>query len=170
MPAPVFATGDVPSADQVNKWFVNVTFARKTATESVSGSTALQDDDHLFVTVDASTVYELTAVLRYDGDAAGDLQIGWTVPAGATLDYWGSGLTVTGANYSDDQNGAFDLTTSVVAFGAIGVGTTCTVRLGGLLVTAGTAGTVRLRWAQRTAFATATRLFTNSFVSLRRVG
>jgi hypothetical protein len=166
---PVFITDDVPSADQVNKWFVNTTVARKTAMESVTSSTTLQGDDHLTVTVDANTIYEMTVMIRYDGDAAGDIITGWTLPAGTSWDYIAVGLTSTAAGYNDDQTGAFDAA-STPAFGAIGAGTTCAAMLRGLLVVGGTGGGVQLRWAQRASSATPTRVFSNSYMVLRRVG
>lgn len=170
MAKPVFATNDVPTAQQVNQWFVNGPYARKTVFEDVTANTALQNDDELFVSVLANTVYEVRMVLFYDGDPGGDLKIQFTAPSGAVLPFAASGMAVTAAGYGDDQVGAFDLTTATVGFGAIGVGTTCGLIVAGTLVTSGTAGTLQLQWAQRTAFATRTRIFQNSFLSLMSVG
>jgi hypothetical protein len=169
VPAPTFATGDVPSASQVNDWFVNTLFVRKTGTQSVSGSTVLVNDTQLTLNVAASAIYELSSLLLYDGDAAGDLQLGWSVPAGTTLDYAAMGLGVTATLFTDDQTAYFNLSTVNPSVGALGAGTTCAVRLSGLLVVGGTAGAVTFRWAQRTASATATRVFANSYLYFRRL-
>ncbi|MEU4570734.1 hypothetical protein [Micromonospora sp. NPDC023956] len=168
MPAPVYATGDVPSATEVNNWFVNVTYARKTATESVTNSITLQGDDHLTVTVDANTAYEMTCVIRYDGDTTGDIQTGWTLPSGTSWDYIAVGQHTSAVNYADDQTAAFGAT-DTPAFGAIGAGTTCAAMVHGLLVVGGTGGGVQLRWAQRASSATPTRVFAGSYLLLRRV-
>jgi hypothetical protein len=167
--APTFATGDVPSASQVNDWFVNIGFARKTGSQSVSGSTVLVNDTQLFVSVTANGIYELSSLILYDGDPAGDLQIGWSVPSGATLDYAAMGLAVAATLFTDDQTAYFNLTTVNPSLGAVGAGTTCAVRLIGLLVVGGTGGTCVFRFAQRTASATATRVLANSYLSLRRL-
>lgn len=169
MAAPTYATGDVPSATEVNNWFVNVGFVKKTSNESVTGSTVLQNDDQLLLGVDANTTYELSGLILYDGDAAGDLQIGWSAPASASLDYAAVGLGVTAALFTDDQTAYFNLSTAAPSVGAVGAGTTCPLLLAGLLVTSGTSGNLQFRWAQRTASATATRVLSGSYISLRRL-
>jgi hypothetical protein len=169
MAAPVFATNDVPTEDQVNDWFVNVQYVRKTATESVTSSTALQDDDHLTVTVEANAHYVLDSTLFFDGATAGDFKMLWVAPAGAAMP-WGVAAPVTTAvGFNDDQTAGFDLTGTGVTFGALGTGTTAAALISGLLVVGGTAGTLKLQWAQGTSSGTATRLFINSYLSLRRV-
>lgn len=169
MAAPVFLADESPTADQVNDWMVNVTFARKTGTQSIPSSTALQNDSQLVVPVKANAIYQMDALLLYDGDAAGDLQMGWSAPSGATLDYSAMGLHVLAGGYNDDQTACFNLSASAPSLGAIGAGTTCAGRLFGLLVMGGTGGNLQFRWAQRTAHATPTRVFANSFLSLRRL-
>ena len=166
MPAPVFATGDVPTAAQVNSWFVNVLVAYKTADESVTSSTTFQDDDHLTVAVEANCVYVLEMVLSYDALAAGDLKTQFVMPAGATVVGAALGLTTTAAATTDDY------TTSWVGLanvGGVGAGSTQAVYARGLFTTSGTAGTLKLQWAQTVSSATATRIFTGSYMLLRRV-
>jgi hypothetical protein len=169
MAKPVFATNDVPTAAQVNEWMVNVLWARKTVFEDVTASTVLQNDDELFVTVAANSVYKVECLLHYDGDPGGDLKIQFSAPASSTMVYFGTSVDVTGANYGADQNSSYDLTTATVGAGAIAVGTMTSWFLKGALVTSGTAGTFRLQWAQRTAFATRTRIFPGSYLDLQRV-
>ena len=168
MAKPTFSTGDVPTATQVNAWFVNVTAAVKTATESVTSSTALQDDDTLSVSVDANTTYHFQAMLKYDAATAGDLKFRWTVPASATLSFSLQRLHDAAALFTDDQafGGAND---SDITAGGLGAGTTCWLPMQGILTVSSTAGTLLLRWAQNTSSATATRLFADSYVFLQRV-
>lgn len=168
MGAPVYLTGDVPSATEVNNWFTNITFARKTTTESVTSSTVLQDDDHLFVSIDATTYYEVTCMIRYDGDPAGDLQTAWSMPGGTSWSYVAAGLDVTTTAYSGDQTGAFNQS-DTPSFGCITGGVVCGVLIHGLLTTSATAGQLKFRWSQRTASATATRVLPDSYLLLRRV-
>src|SRR5574341_1924364 len=80
-----FGTGTLLPASDLNTYMVQQNFVRKTADESVTSSTTLQDDDHLVIAVEANTNYFIEAFLIYDGDAAGDFKFTFSVPAGATL-------------------------------------------------------------------------------------
>lgn len=166
MPAPVFATGDVPSAAQVDSWFVNILVAYKTADQSVTASTTFTDDVHLTVQVEANCVYDLVMILTYDALAAGDLKTQFVSPAGATIVGVASGLSTTAAASTDDFTTSW---TGGANVGGLGAGSTQALYGRGLLTTAGTAGTFKLQWAQTTSSATATRVFTGSYILLRRV-
>ena len=141
-------------------------FARKTGSESVTSSTTFQDDDDLVLAVESGAVYEFRAVLVYDGDSAGDLKYQIAIPGGTVVASRQS-LVSTAAGTSDDGAGFLDATTVATA-GTLGVGTQATVLLVGL-VTIDTTGDLKVRWAQNTSNATATRLLAGSFVTLRRV-
>ena len=168
MAAPVYATGDVPSASAVNQWFVNVTAAYKTATESVTSSTTLQDDDDLHVTVDASTVYDVSLVMFYDAATAGDIKVGFTYPASATGTFIATGIDPAGSSSAGDVTASADIATAF-NFGGIGTGTTVAAHIKGLLTVAGTAGTLQVQWAQVSSSGTATRVFADSYLTLRRI-
>ena len=163
-----FTTGEVLTADDTNVYLVNTIFAQKTATESVTSSTTLQDDDHLSVSVAASSVYELSAMLVYDGDAAGDVSIQWSLPSGASISWYLSSITGGGAAATDDRI-AHSTNVSPAALGCLGAGTTLAAHILGLVTVASTAGTFKLTWAQGTSSGTATRLFAGSYICLRRV-
>lgn len=165
MAAPVFATNDVPTAAQFNDWLVNVNFARKSADTARTSTTTLTNDPHLSVAVQANAVYVVTCNLKYDGAAAGDLKVGWTVPSSASLDWTLVGLGAAAAAYTDDQVGGFQ-TLSTPTIGAIAAGTFAGLLMVGLLVTSVTAGSLVLQWAQGTSSGTATTVFANSFLSL----
>ena len=167
MVKPTFATGDVPSATQVNEWFVNVLFARKTADESVTSSTTLQDDNDLSVSVAANAVYELSMVLRYDGSTAGDLLWQIVGPSGSSMHMSSHRLTVPAVGIGDDSF-SYEAGTAGNA-GALGVGVDAVVQIQGIVIVAATAGTTKLQWAQNTSSATATRVRAGSFMRLTRV-
>lgn len=145
--------------------------ATKTALESVTSSTALQNDDELVLPVEASAVYEMALVLFHDSDAtvAGDIKIAWTGPAGAALS-WG----VHGANTSVTTStgvGSVNMQTRTIAeFASFGGGDSAgtTALAFGTLTTAGTAGTLQLQWAQETSNAVATNVRAGSRLTLRR--
>lgn len=168
-----WATNDDITASRLNDISSSLTalwtqpFAYKTSTEPVTASTTLQNDDDLHVSVAASTVYEVTLVLFYDGDAAGDLKIGWTYPASTTGTFAAMALGSTAAASTDDYTAAFDIA-STANIGAIATGTTTTAVVKGLIVVASTAGTLTLQWSQLASNGTATRLFKDSYLSLVR--
>lgn len=143
-------------------------FARKTATESLTSNITLQNDDQLFLAVDANAVYELRAVVKYDGAAGGDLKIGWSAPSGATLDYVANALDTAANLYTGDQVFVGDIAATPV-FGAVTSGTPIGLHMQGLFVTSATTGTLQFRWAQGSTNGIATRVFSNSYLLLRRV-
>ena len=144
-------------------------FVRKTADETVTASTTMQDDDHLTAAVAANATYVVELVAIYDGAATGDIKFQFAAPAGATL----SGAQV------GPQSGTAGVTATTVnvsattgasgAIGAVGAGSKIGYRFDGLLRTAGTAGTFKLQWAQQTSDPVATTMFTDSYLVLRRV-
>lgn len=161
-----FVTGEVLTADDTNVYLKNTIFAQKTATESVTSSTTLQDDNHLSVSVAANSVYEFTSVLHYDADSAGDLKWTWSMPAGASM-------TVVHVKNAEGASAITDVTVKSEnesdTAGGTGASNTHALIMKGLLTISSTAGTFKLTWAQQTSSGTATRLFAGSYVCLRRV-
>lgn len=170
MTKPTYVTGDVPTASEINEWFVGVNFARKSSTESVTSSTTLQDDDDLSVAVLANGVYVVECHVFYDAATAGDLKLGWSYPAAATGTFTALGLSPSPAppSSSDDVTATADIATAFNLGGA-GTGTTLSAFIKGLLVVSSTAGNFRVQWSQVSSTGTATRLFSPSYLLLRRV-
>ncbi len=110
----------------------------KPTQENVLNSTTLQDDDDLFIALEANTVYAFTANLICDADVATDVKIQWSIPTGATMAY----EQIETAN-------AFlvDNTTNVILDG-VGANNLRNAVLYGRVITAGTVGNLQLRWAQ----------------------
>lgn len=138
---------------------------RKTANESVTSSTTMQDDDQLLFPIGTNEVWQAEFVVFVaGGDVAGDIRVGVAGPAGSTVKQGTLGLVTGVTNHEGD----------VKAYGGgpvnIGISTTETVIL--ILVTVvngATAGNVVLQWAQTAASATATTVQANSCVSPRRI-
>lgn len=134
--------------------------AYKTADEGVSG-TSFQDDDHLFVALAANATYRFICQFLYNAPAAGDLKTQFTVPASTTgeLKAWAVGSGVAAAA---------DLAaiTSTTVFDGSGLGSAA--QLFGTVTTAGTAGNMRLQWAQNASSGTTT-LYAGSFFEVTRV-
>jgi hypothetical protein len=166
MAAPVYVTGNVPSAAEVNSWFVNILFARKTANETINSQATFQDDDHLFVSVEANAIYHVIIELREASQTTDDFKLQFTGPAGFSFAGNARGPNTTAAALQDIY--ATEYVSGTLAFGGIG-GNNLAVSIQGLLITSGTAGTFRLQWAQNTSGASGTTVLANSFMLLRRV-
>jgi hypothetical protein len=143
----------------------------KATTESVTSSTVLQDDDELFLPVEANATYLMYMFLLHDSDAtvAGDIKIGFSSPASSVW-AWG----VHGANTAATSNSAvtsvnmsLQTTSSTVSFGG-GDSAGTTAWVSGTLVTDGTAGNLTLQWAQDTSNAVASRVRQGSYMTLIR--
>jgi hypothetical protein len=156
---------------------------RKTADTSRSATTTTTPDPHLQFDVVAGAVYVWDGWVKYDADTAGDLNLDFTVPTGA-LGEWvgmGAGNPVTGASATPtlriDTAGVsgylIRTETNDVAqsrsFGALGVAATLTVDLKGTLRMGATGGTFSLDWAQGASSATATTLYTDSWLRFQRI-
>jgi len=157
---------------------------RKTADTSRSATTTLTADPHLVITLEANAVYTMDGWIKYDGPTAGDLTISFTAPSGCLGEYtsWGAGNGVVGATSTPTlQQDVQDVrgylirteTNDIQAsrgFGCLGTGITpLTLRLNGTIRNSSTPGTYSFNWAQTTSNATATTLYTDSWVRLQRI-
>lgn len=145
-------------------------YVRKTANESVTSSTTLQDDDHLLLSVAANATYLVELMLIYDGATTGDIKIVFTMPSGATFDGLPGGVTTGAATQSASVKLAHIQSTEE-GLGAVGTGAGNRVvaHAIGVLQVGSTAGTFRLQWAQLASDVTATTVLANSWMALRRV-
>lgn len=165
------------SSDAAWYRFPDVQTKYKAATESVTSSTTLQDDDVFVFPVVANSAYALEGYLCFDGAQAaasptsvGGLKSAFTGPAGASM-FW--------TNFGGATEFAGDLATyNMVAQGLTGtrnVGTqvtataTMTMQPKGVLVVGGTAGNLQFRWAQAASNATATRILGGSWMRLSKI-
>lgn len=149
--------------------FLAPVFVVKSANESVSSSTTLQNDDELLVSLTANRTYEISGVLRVSGSTSGDITIAWTGPAGSTMHTVVHGLGASGSAGSDDIIFLYEGpgTASPGTFG-----TTATIRAihyHGFIRVGGDSGNLRLVWAQGSSNATATVVHSGSFMCVRRV-
>jgi hypothetical protein len=159
------------AGDKIRASHVTDLFARKTATESVTSSTTLQDDDELFVTVEANSVYTVEALILYDGATTGDFKFNFDGPAGATFTFSAMlpPTSATSATAPGTTNFSQFDDTQTLALGAVGAGTPLAIPITGILIVGGTAGTFKLTWAQQASDVTATRVFAPSFIRARKV-
>lgn len=126
----------------------------------ITTNTVLADVAGMTLPVAASRTYLLDADVIYTaagGAGAGQLKLGFTAPAGATLTWDNIGLMVNGAS-GVSGTATFDVSTisDSRSYGAAGTGTPVHVLIRGKLIVAGTAGDLDLQAAQVASSASAT--------------
>jgi hypothetical protein len=139
---------------------------RKTADESVTSSTTLQDDDHLLFPIGANE--EWVATFEIDAGAAVNttgFQTAITAPAGATLNASGSYISSGGALlYAVTTTSGNNFIASTP-----GAGATAGIHLKVWVLNGGTPGNVTLQWAQNALSGTALTFKKGSFLQASRV-
>lgn len=150
-------------------WFLmNKKIAIKTADQTRNNNSALVDDDHLALSLDAGT-WLVETKLAYTGPTAGDIRTTYTF-SGTISVHRRFDLGPAGSG-NDNQNTIMN-TAANVAFSAIdqyaaapGAGSIFETMI--LIVTA--VGTLQLRWGQNIGTVGDTTIFTRSFMTAERV-
>jgi hypothetical protein len=147
-------------------------FARKTGDTSRASSTTQVDDPHLTVSLSASATYILYAYLVYQAGTTGDINIGFTQPAGAAGSWQGTGMgrdvaaSIGTGGWTVRMNANDVGTTQLRSYG--GDTTNQAVQVMGIVRTS-SAGAFTVQWAQAALDATATILRADSWMQLVRV-
>lgn len=129
----------------------------KTLNETVNNSSALQNDDQLFATVDANTRYFFTGRFVFTSNATPDIKFGFTYPSGATASY-----TLFGTGAGGTVLAAFNFVETNIA--ALEGGTAVAGTMLGSWTIGTTPGVIQLQWAQNVANATDTIVLAGSFI------
>lgn len=137
--------------------------ARKTANETIISNSTLQNDDELFVAVEASCTYHMELRISCTSGITPDLKIGWTYPTGTTIRWSGVDADTAGAVRIAGNL----LETSVPAI--VGSGGDVAVFYTGMVITGVNAGTLQLQWAQNTLTASNSTVYAGSFLTIKRV-
>lgn len=131
------------------------------------GDATVLDDTQLTLSVVAGGTYTVETFLDADGALSGDIQFGWSAPAGSVMTWTESGPSLGNTNniasIKYNRLGVADLGTT----GILPTGTSFTPS--GRLTVGGTAGSLTFRWAQAANDATPTTLRTGSWIKLYRV-
>jgi hypothetical protein len=152
-----FAALEEVTADELNA-ALPIAPAVKSADETVTSSTTLQNDDHLLVAVASNTTYLLELVFMFNANASGDLKTTFTVPSGTTGTLCATTDAGSSAGISMTSTPVWD-----------GTGADEQARLWGRVVTSATSGTIRLQWAQNASFGTGTIIRNGSFLRITRI-
>ncbi len=140
----------------------------KAATESVTSSTTLQDDDDLFMDLEAGKSYRVWLILTVasGGAEAADIKTSWTFAGTATKVgrcVWGLGISSTATDDSAFSKSSGVAIGASVSYGIdAGQAAACYESL--ILEDVTVAGRLQLQWAQVASNATATVLSTTSRV------
>ena len=145
---------------------------RKTADTSRSATTTYEADPHLVFAAEANAVYTMSGWVKYFASTTPDIKMRFTVPTDCLGEWaWlvpGSGTpgVATTAGYSIRTE------TNDVGVGRTAYGTADTQQmtpLGAVFRMSSTAGNITLEWAQNTSDATATILYTDSWLCFQRI-
>lgn len=151
-----FGTTKVP-----NNWHE---LFRKTADQSVTSSTTLVSDTHLFTYLRANTAYAVEVNALVDASDAGDFKYSFSGPAGSTVvkSMVAPALAIAAGTAGDAQ-------WSGDTGGGLGAGALFPARVTATVVTGATEGFFTFTWAQQTSSATPTIVKSGSYMSVRRI-
>ncbi|MBD9723438.1 hypothetical protein PV755_45455 [Streptomyces caniscabiei] len=144
---------------------------RKTADTSRSATTTYADDPHLVFPAEANGVYTMLGWVKYFADPTPDIKMQFSVPTDC-LGEWGWNMPGSGTTTTGTTGYSIRTETNDVTNGRTGYGTSDSQHmtpLGGTFRMSTTAGNIALQWAQNTSNATATILYTDSFLMFLRI-
>lgn len=128
----------------------STTMIRKAFNETVTNSLILQPDDYLLAPLAANDIKSFRILVFYDGSTTGDINFGFTAPAGASGTFGIVGLQTAATTSTDSARFiSQDLITGNVGAGCAGVGTKLNAIISGIVVNGATPGNLQLTWAQR---------------------
>ncbi len=132
------------------------TTTTKPSNETVTASTAFQNDDHLFFPIGANETWAFRYTVLANVPTAPDIKFAVTAPSGAScvVSYIDSEAAATNGNYG------CGVSTGLVT----GNGANDVYEIVGTVTNGGTAGVVQLQWAQNTSNAAAVTVLAGSSV------
>lgn len=142
---------------------------RKTADQSVLSNIVLQNDTQFLVALPTAGIFQWRHLIFCDGDAAADIQMAYTFPAGATMRWGGVGpSTAVTTGIGTGQFSTATASGGALIYGTSGVGTINTVELQGEITMGGTAGNLQFQFAQSVSTASNTTIRARSRLELWR--
>lgn len=153
----VYAGQKIRASEQ-QAWMDSVTTIEvyKTIDESVTSSTTLQNDDDLFLPLEANKVYDLEGLLNFTGVVAADAKFAFTFPTGTSVYVGGLTIDTAGALIPWYQHNVASGT--ALTIGVAGATSHRPTTVHGTIVVGSTAGTFQSQWAQNVSDPTATVL------------
>jgi hypothetical protein len=160
----IYSTADsrwivLSSSTTVSTTTNGVIIKKKPVDQSIASSTTLTNDNDLAIPIVANDSMVIDGYLHTNTTSNTPmLQLAWTIPAGATMDFnaW--------CDETQNDNEVFTFTSSGTAHTLqMPIGDIC-IHFWGVVITGGTAGTIQLQWAQATSNATPMTLKNKSFM------
>ncbi|MFJ4617431.1 hypothetical protein [Streptomyces sp. NPDC088812] len=144
--------------------------AAKASSTSRASTTTISADPDLQLPVEANAQYLIHFYFRISGNAAGDMDIQLTTPAGCTGSYSVTGR-LAGASAGDGDARTSTRTTFNVEtlYSTPSTAAAQANHGAGRLITGATAGTLSVDWAQNVSNATASVMESDSWMELRRI-
>lgn len=147
--------------------------ARKTGDTSRTNTNTPTDDPHLAFQVSAGATYIVDGWVKYSALVDVDITIDWSTPAGALGEWTGHGM---GLGTTGQTSGGYlirtessDVSQARNYGGTTGTAGEYSVLIMGTLRVQAAGGTYALQWAQGTAGASPTTVYTDSWLRLTRV-
>lgn len=145
----------IHSTDNPFNAFAESLKVRKSANESVTSSTVLQNDDNLKLSLLENKTYIIDGVLFASSTSAvPDITIAFFAPSNSTL--------VIG--YTNDINEAILVSGATSTSIALPANTPTSVHIKGTIKTLGTSGDLQLKWAQSSSNSAATTVMEGSYL------
>ena len=135
---------------------------RKPSDETISSNAVLQDDNDLLMSVGASEVWQFSFNIIYSSNVTADLKFAFTQPAAGKISGSGVAFGPTLATIMTNINGDTGSPTANNILGGAAVATPIFHTFNGIWTGGGTAGTLRLQWAQNASDAGNTTVHANS--------
>lgn len=165
MAIPGYQPGQLLLISDLNRFGVTAAAWKGADTSRTSTTTLTGDPDLTLALGDPNGVYQVKAIIRYQGAAGNNLQWNFTIPAGSSFTYshWNyfNSATVSPASAAAG--------TAQSAWCDGGAGRRV-VTMRGAVIMAGTPGIITVQWAQGTASATPTVVGQFSHLDARQVG
>lgn len=147
----------------------------KPTDQTVTNSIALVNDTALLFAMAANTLYIVTAMLLVDAPVANDVNVAFTIPAGATMLIDGprpaNNITTAGVPIGDGAWNAWDTSGTARTVGGCGAGTPVGGLLYGWVQCGATPGNFQVQFAQAVAGAgTSAIMKAGSILTYRKSG
>ena len=155
---PFFSAGQKLTASALQR--IVPLAAYKAADEIVNNSSTFQNDDDLFLSLEANAVYEGHLHLLYNSGSTPDLKYQFTKPSGCTLVDWSFIGYNTGGTLVYGFGGE--------AISIAGNGSKLVADAWGLITTT-SAGVLQMQWAQNTTNASDSTLMAGSYLLCQRL-
>jgi hypothetical protein len=145
-------------------------FVQKTANESVTSSTTLQNDDHLFLSVAANSVYQVLCFWITNAPSNADITFSFDGPSGFDCSFSMVHAPANSQTNKDDSivNVEHQTSSNLPSFAGYG-SDSLTIAVDMIVVTGANAGTFQLIWSQLTSQASPSTIKSGSFMHAEKV-